>query len=1127
MPARPPPPTTSTPTTTMTSSNRRGAAAGVLVARPGRRVGRRPRLRPPPTTTTLADRLEAAGAPAARLGDSTPRVRAAAGRPRRRAGTIPLAGSASAGSSRWPPACPHRGRRRPASPGWLSQVALAAVRRHGPRVGIVPTLRRGKRGHEEPAWSTCRVQWAPALVADDARARCARRRRCPTPSSWPSPPASARPRSMVNNDVVAGRGRLAMATPEHRTPPRPAGAAAQGRTRPRIVAETLITTQLNGSVFPAHTCRTWPTSVASPGEVDPLGHRTDAGPRLILAARLARRGRRLVPVNVLAPGDKGKLVPDRGGPQGRPTARPSWPPSELAPGSSGCCPCSSAPRCGRRRGQVVLSQDEAWELHDRARRRRWRLGRVRRAPARAVSRRKATAGTLRLFVEEAVGRVGRGRPPAVERRAGRCVFGDVELTAAEVAAPGHARPARSSARAVKLGRARPRRPRRKAAAALAERASRSPSMTGAEILRHGHRARRFGPRRRRHGARAASWAQRPASATRLEERADRAGHPTPEGFHGELRSYQAAGTRRGSASSRPRSLGGCLALDMGLGKTPTVLAHLSAMAAERRRADAERGPDDPAPAFTGPALVIAPARRGGQLGRRGPQASPRQLQRGRAPRRLARRGATTWCAEVRLRRHRHHHVRHRGARRGGAVPSMSWSPHRPRRGAGHQEPGERDVPAAASHPVAHARSRSPARPSRTASATSGPSSTSPTPASSARGPRSSPRCRAAATARARARTRCGRSTASSCSVAPRPSPRSPPSCPTVIDELDHCTMTPEQIGLYQAVLDTARRATRRPRSGGERRRARCSPPSRRSSRSATTPLRTSDDGRRSPAGRASWHAPRGDRRVGVRGRRAHPDLHPLRRVGPASLADHLTKSPAEADHTATTAASARGARDKMIADFQAKRGRRGAWCSRSRPAAPASTSPPPATSCCTTAGGTPPSRTRPATAPGASARTRTVVSHRLVCPGTVDERVEEVVAGKRHIAELVLARSASIADLDVDQLRVALGLRTDELLTETSREPRPAQSQPAPPRRQRQSPQAGRPLEQPASAARHREDHAGGRGRCHVALARRSAMNNGTAAGHYFHAVLERASAVATALAMSADLVAAPGSDDE
>ena len=63
-------------------------------------------------------------------------------------------------------------------------------------------------------------------------------------------------------------------------------------------------------------------------------------------------------------------------------------------------------------------------------------------------------------------------------------------------------------------------------------------------------------------------------------------------------------------------------------------------------------------------------------------------------------------------------------------------------------------------------------------------------------------------------------------------------------------------------------------------------------------------------------------------------------------------------------------------------------------------------------------------------QTRTVVSHRLVCPGTVDERVEEVVAGKRHIADLILPGSSSLADLDASQLRVALGLRDDELLTE-------------------------------------------------------------------------------------------------
>jgi hypothetical protein len=57
-----------------------------------------------------------------------------------------------------------------------------------------------------------------------------------------------------------------------------------------------------------------------------------------------------------------------------------------------------------------------------------------------------------------------------------------------------------------------------------------------------------------------------------------------------------------------------------------------------------------------------------------------------------------------------------------------------------------------------------------------------------------------------------------------------------------------------------------------------------------------------------------------------------------------------------------------------------------------------------------------------------------VCPGTVDERVEEVVAGKRHIADLVLPKSSSLADLDTRQLRTALGLRDDSLLTENAAE---------------------------------------------------------------------------------------------
>jgi SNF2 family DNA or RNA helicase len=63
-------------------------------------------------------------------------------------------------------------------------------------------------------------------------------------------------------------------------------------------------------------------------------------------------------------------------------------------------------------------------------------------------------------------------------------------------------------------------------------------------------------------------------------------------------------------------------------------------------------------------------------------------------------------------------------------------------------------------------------------------------------------------------------------------------------------------------------------------------------------------------------------------------------------------------------------------------------------------------------------------------QTRTVVSHRLICPGTIDERVEEVVQGKRDIAGLILPKSSSIADLTTDQLSRAFGLRPDELLTD-------------------------------------------------------------------------------------------------
>ncbi|HZQ57401.1 MAG TPA: DEAD/DEAH box helicase [Acidimicrobiales bacterium] len=61
-------------------------------------------------------------------------------------------------------------------------------------------------------------------------------------------------------------------------------------------------------------------------------------------------------------------------------------------------------------------------------------------------------------------------------------------------------------------------------------------------------------------------------------------------------------------------------------------------------------------------------------------------------------------------------------------------------------------------------------------------------------------------------------------------------------------------------------------------------------------------------------------------------------------------------------------------------------------------------------------------------QTKTVVSHRLVCAGTVDEQIEEVVAGKRRVADLVLPKSSTLADLGADQLRRVLGLRADAMV---------------------------------------------------------------------------------------------------
>ena len=139
---------------------------------------------------------------------------------------------------------------------------------------------------------------------------------------------------------------------------------------------------------------------------------------------------------------------------------------------------------------------------------------------------------------------------------------------------------------------------------------------------------------------------------------------------------------RGSGSWTPPGSGAAWRFDMGLGKTPTVLAHLGRSVGD------------------GPALVIAPPAVVGQLGRGVGPLHPRPPGGG-APRRLPRHGRRAGGRGRRSRR-RHHDLRHRGARRRRAGRA-ALGPHRPRRGAGHQEPGQRDGPAAPSPPGPHPR----------------------------------------------------------------------------------------------------------------------------------------------------------------------------------------------------------------------------------------------------------------------------------------------------------------------------------------------------------------------------------------------------------------------------------------
>ncbi len=647
---------------------------------------------------------------------------------------------------------------------------------------------------------------------------------------------------------------------------------------------------------------------------------------------------------------------------------------------------------GTRRGTVVLSQDEAWELMAVTGPLLANAGFDVRIPA--LSRRRPTP-VLRVFADTTASTVVGASQLADVRWS--ALFDDVELTAADVARLAkEARPLiRSRGRWVAIDRA----DLDAAAAALAERAN-TTQLSGADMLRIALGL-EGSPLAGGFSVEGGGWAaDLLASAARLSSEPVTA----PKEFVGELRSYQAEALTWLQFLDGA-GIGGCLALDMGLGKTPTVLAHLLATAGDA------------------PTLVIAPAA-----------------------------VVSNWASEAARFAPTLRVVVHHGANRASddeiatevanadivittygtavrdvdALAAVHWS---------HMVLDEAQ---AIKNPTSDTAQQLRKIHARTRIALTGtpienglgdlwaildftnPGLVGPRPQFIANLSREGEPARAAAEDALRALNGIlvFRRTKAEPAIAAE--------LPDRIDELDHCAMTPEQIGLYQAALDKLVLAADLP-EGEEPRKGQILAAITALKQICNHPAAYEDDGR--PLAGRSGKLARLEEIVDsvfAAGERVLVFTH-FAEWG-QRLAEHLT------ERTGTPVACYHGglsriARDKLIEEFQTGVG-------------------PGALVLSLKAGGTGLNLTaanhvvlydrwwNPAVEDQARDRawrigqTHTVIAHRLVCPGTVDERVEEVVAGKRRIANLVLPKSSSIADLDSEQLRTALGIRGDTVITE-------------------------------------------------------------------------------------------------
>ncbi len=858
---------------------------------------------------------------------------------------------------------------------WLALVAAWAVELMA-RGAMAPTLRRARTGRKGQSRSSFGVAWTPALIDAERLKVVAEAMPGAVAALSPSVDGPTMTRSVLAEvvDVIAHSAARQVEVP----------AAPDDPRTPAATAEAFLA-RLDGTPFdvPAgiageltSALERWAAPVTAKGyrplivQLDP----PDSGDAWHLAVFAPGKGHQLVPVEValVNAGNQrreleGNLV----------RLERLYPPLQR-PGSL-------------RRGEVVLSQVEAWELMTDIGVVLADAGFDVRVPA--LSRRKPTP-SLRMFSDTGDSVVGAHQLANVSWTA---VFDDIELTAADIARLAkEARPlVRSGGRWVALDHA----DLAAAAEALAERAKK-PQMTGAEMLRQA-----LGldgtPLAGGVSIEGSGWA---ADLLAKASTASLAAASTPDGFEGDLRSYQA------EALSWLRfldttGLGGCLALDMGLGKTPTILSHL-----------VSAGGDSPT-------LVIAPPAVVGNWASEAHKFTPglRVLVHHGAARadedEIADEAAradvliTTYATAV---------------RDIDALEKIEWGRVVLDEAQAIKNPAN-DTAQQLRRLNAHSRLALTGTPIENGLGDlwaildfTNPGLVGPRPQfiASLSGGGEGARAQGESALRALNGILVFRRTKNEPAIAAE--------LPDRIDELDHCAMTPEQIGLYQAVLDSLVTGVAT-EAGADSRKGQVLAAITALKQICNHPVAYRDDD--GPLEGRSGKLARLEEiieQVYAAGERVLVFTH-FAEWG-QKLADHLTKRfdlPVGCYHGGLS----RGARDALIAEFQAVDG-------------------PGALVLSLKAGGTGLNLTNanhvvlydrwwnPAVEDQARDRawrigqTKTVIAHRLVCPGTVDERVEEVVAGKRHIADLVLPKSSSLGDLDPTQLQAALGLRTDELLTD-------------------------------------------------------------------------------------------------